>query len=283
MQHSDIQFIAIGPGSQPDPEDGGQLNYLPMPSQMASYEPAPLPERDEVVGMEAGLSVLRDLEAVLARYRVGEPAVRVGLGDLDSANRRFLHQVLGDGEVSVISVDAARLRVQETRLAGLWWVHVRHDDVPGQDFLEVAEIPALVRSQAFSGIAPARAPASAPDGVMNAPPVLVELFDRAAAWRSHADTHVVNLSLLPLTEPDLAWIDESLGQGGVVILSRGYGNCRISATALRNVWWVQHFNNDEKLILNTLVVDDVPVEALAAQEDIDDSAVRIAEILEALQ
>ena len=38
--------------------------------------------------------------------------------------------------------------------------------------------------------------------------------------------------LLPHTEEDLAWLEQRLGQGATDILSRGYGNCRVRATAL---------------------------------------------------
>ena len=64
-----------------------------------------------------------------------------------------------------------------------------------------------------------------------------------------------------------------------MILSRGYGNCRISSTATRNVWWVQFFNSQETLILNTIEICEVPEVACAAQEDIDESAERLDEIL----
>jgi rubredoxin len=59
------------------------------------------------------------------------------------------------------------------------------------------------------------------------------------------------------------------------ILSRGYVNCRITSTATRNVWWVQYFNSQETLILNTIEISGVPEVACAAQEDIDDSAQRL--------
>jgi hypothetical protein len=45
---------------------------------------------------------------------------------------------------------------------------------------------------------------------------------------------------------------------------------------------VRYFNSDDRPIMNTLEVTDVPVAALAAQEDILDSAERLAEILKAL-
>jgi hydrogenase-1 operon protein HyaF len=100
---------------------------------------------------------------------------------------------------------------------------------------------------------------------------------------SAVDPVVINLTLLPQTEADLACLEERLGLGPVSILSRGYGNCRITATAIRDLWWVQYFNSDDRLILNTLELTEVPAAALAAQEDIDDSAKRLAEILEALK
>ena len=94
--------------------------------------------------------------------------------------------------------------------------------------------------------------------------------------------HVVNLTLLPQSEQDLECLGDSLGRGPVSMLCRGYGNCRVTVTGLRDVWWVQYFNSDDKLILNTLEVTPVPAAVLAAQEDLDDSAERLREILAAL-
>jgi hydrogenase-1 operon protein HyaF len=282
MHDAEVQLIRIGPGSQPAEEDGGELAYLPLPHEMSTYQPAILPEREEIAGMDAGMDVLRALGAELAERCGGRAARPVSLAPLDEANRRFLSQVLGEGEVSARSTRDASLRVQESRLAGVWWVRLAaQDEALARDTLEVADVPAAVRSLAFPATPP---PAiEAPEGIMNALPVLAELRERSRSWQAGDDAHVVNLSLLPLSEPDLAYIDACLGAGGVLMLSRGYGNCRISATALPHVWWVQHFNNDEKLILNTVVVRDVPIEAMAAAEDFADSAERLCGILEALQ
>ena len=106
-------------------------------------------------------------------------------------------------------------------------------------------------------------------------------------WQARGDDgphlpHVINRTLLPQSEQDVAWLAEQLGRGPISMLPRGCGNCRITATGLRDVWWVQYFNTDDRLILNTLEVTDVPAAALAAQEDIDDSALRLYEILCAL-
>ncbi|MDX1812887.1 MAG: hydrogenase expression/formation C-terminal domain-containing protein, partial [Gammaproteobacteria bacterium] len=47
-----------------------------------------------------------------------------------------------------------------------------------------------------------------------------------------------------------------------------------------NVWWVQYFNSQDTLILNTLEITKVPEVACAGDEDIADSAQRLNEILE---
>lgn len=114
---------------------------------------------------------------------------------------------------------------------------------------------------------------------MNAPPLLAELNARISEYRTADQPHIINLSLLPQTEQDLAFLEQRLGKGPVTILSRGYGNCRITATATRNAWWVQYFNSQETLILNTLEVSEIPGVACASPEDIADSAQRLQEIL----
>jgi hydrogenase-1 operon protein HyaF len=172
------------------------------------------------------------------------------------------------------------LRAQETRLAGVWRVR----GARGRDRIEVADIPRLVRATAFTGAATqVDLSAPPPAGVMNARSVLAELNAQVQGWAAGDAPHVVNLTLLPQSPEDLAYLDERLGTGPVTILSRGYGNCRIDATGLANCWWVRHFNADERLILNSLEVVDVPAAALAAQEDIEDSAGRLHEILDALR
>ena len=78
-------------------------------------------------------------------------------------------------------------------------------------------------------------------------------------------------------------MDHVLGTGRVLILSRGYGNCRITSTGLRDTWWVQYFNSTDKLILNTLEVTRVPDVAPAAEEDYLDSIERLGEWIDALR
>jgi hydrogenase-1 operon protein HyaF len=102
--------------------------------------------------------------------------------------------------------------------------------------------------------------------------------------RTHrGEPHIINLSLLPHTPEDLTWLDEALGEGAVTILSRGYGNCRITATGQAQVWKVQFYNSMDTLILDTYEVTEMPEVALAAAEDLADSATRIRDVIEAIR
>jgi hydrogenase-1 operon protein HyaF len=91
---------------------------------------------------------------------------------------------------------------------------------------------------------------------------------------------VINLTLLPLSPEDATHLDALLAGGSVVILSRGFGNCRISSTAARHVWRVQYFNNMQTLILNTIEVVAMPEVAVASSEDLAESHGRLAELVQ---
>ena len=59
--------------------------------------------------------------------------------------------------------------------------------------------------------------------------------------------------------------------------------CRIRATATPFVWRVQFFNSTDVLILDTFEVTGMPEVALAAPEDLADSAKRLVEVLGAIR
>jgi len=285
MRPIDIPVVGIGPGSQPTEADGAELNYLAMPRDMQTYRSGYLPEQDEIEGLQDAVQRLHQLHAALREYRQNDPPEVIDLAGLGEAERRFIDQVLGEGEVSArVNARESPAKIQETRLAGIWRVRAQgpHGGLQ-RDTLDVGHVPALLRHRAFDNAYSAtdlRTPP--PAGVLNAPPVLVELADHSSSWRAGDPPHVINLTLLPQTEEDLAYLQDRLGTGAAALLSRGYGNCRITATRMRHVWWVQYFNSEDALILNTLEVIDVPAVALAAMEDIEDSAQRLAEILETL-
>ena len=278
-------LIFTGPGSQPGEEDGAELDYMVMPQGMSVFSAPDLPEADELDGRTEAIAVLARIADALANFTVGQTPVAFDVSDLDDANRTLLDQVLGEGEVSMIAGSAAQ--AQEAVFAGVWRVRLTGTD--GRllaDTVEIGPFPRSVLRLAFSGARERlRTDGPVAEGVANAPALVTEinaeLADRMREAR--AEPHVINLSLLPLTEQDVTWLGGLLGFGGVTVLSRGYGNCRIQATAVRGVWAVQFFNSQDTLILNTIEITDVPLMACAAQEDIDDSARRLASILKVYQ
>ena len=118
-----------------------------------------------------------------------------------------------------------------------------------------------------------------PPNVQNAPLLVDEVRDQVARWQPGNTSHVVNLTLLPVTPEDIGFLDHQLGTGRVLLLSRGYGNCRISNTRLPHCWRVVYYNSMDKVILNTVEVVDMPEVAMAAPEDLRDSHERLQDVL----
>jgi HupH hydrogenase expression protein, C-terminal conserved region. len=80
-----------------------------------------------------------------------------------------------------------------------------------KDNLEVGIIPTLLLQSTFSQAASQIDThwTSLPDGVMNAPPVLAELNAKIANYQTGMEPHCINLSLLPQTEQDLAFLEST--------------------------------------------------------------------------
>lgn len=273
-----IPVRAIGPGSQPEDE---VLHYLTVAEDMATFRMPPIPEAADLTALAAVRGVLAELIHLMRTLPCG--AAVLDLSGLDAAARTLLDQTLGEGEVSAIVRAPRPLRIQETAFASVWRVREEGADGTTAERIETGAIPAAVPA-AMCAMAAREMVAPPPaEGLMNAPALLTEIADRAAQHRSGAQAHVINLTLLPVTQQDLAWLAAALGEGPVTLLSRGYGNCRLTGTRLANVWRVQYFNSMDRLILDTVEVTEVPAAALAAPEDCADSADRIEEWLATLE
>ncbi len=279
---------ALGPGSQPEDET---LDYMPMPSGMDTYRPPVLPEPEELAGHAIATQVLQEVIDAVAAHLRGEAVAPIPLGGLPAGELALVNQVLGEGEVSAqvlarpetrsFGADAVRVRVQESVFAGVWRVLAIDDDGALHDHIEVGAIPAaLVEAAHEDAQAPRTAPGPLPAAMVNVPTILFELAEQRERWRPGHDAHVVNLTLLPLSPDDIAHIDHQLGTGRVVILSRGYGNCRITNTLGANTWRVVYYNSQDKVILNAIEVSTLPEVACAAQEDLADTHERLSEVLQ---
>lgn len=281
--------VGFGPGSQPE-EGEEDLEYMPMPSGMRTYDHH-LPEVNDPAVARAANDLL---ERLLEALRIWKPSdeIRLALDGVAAPVLAALNEALGEGEVAVmVRRHDSRMEIQEAALAGVWRVRsfdTPDTDIPSRETVLVGAFPRVAISRAFpAATAAAYAIATTPPepitGLMNAPSILTEVLERAQAWREGTPVHAINFSLLPHTPEDMTFIEAQIGVGATTILSRGYGNCRATATNVPNVWWVRYYNSTDILILDTMEVTDIPSVVVAAPEDIADSAERLGDILEALR
>ncbi|MDD2872332.1 MAG: hydrogenase expression/formation protein [Azoarcus sp.] len=283
MKAFPIPVVAVGPGSH---EEDEALEYIPSPGEMSTFNVPRLPEVIDPVVRDEVLGVLGRLLDGMRAWSFGDPDYpEIDLAALSVDAITLVNEALGQGEVSIVAeTERGTLRVQETVFAGVWR-ELGFDPAQRQvrDVVSAAPVPGAIGACAQVACSAGIAVPSPPSGVMNAPSILAELVDVAARWKAGDAAHIVNLTLLPLVPDDLAYLDGALGAGSVVVLSRGYGNCRVSSTRLANTWWVQYFNSADNLILNTIEVTDMPDVVPAAAEDFGDSVERLAEWIETLR
>lgn len=264
-------------------EPADAVDFMPMPREMNTFEmprlPVPGPGTDSG-DVGAAHDVLQAFLVHMSRWLAEGGALPVlELAGLAPGTLRVLNETLGEGEVSAVMEAEHEIRIQETVFSGVWrQQHLRGSHLL-HDYLLAAPIPPEVGAQADARAGTKLRALPLPAGAMNVPALINELQE--AMDKSGPDTpaHVINLTLLPLSREDAAHLDAVLDGGSVVVLSRGFGNCRISSTAARHVWRVQYFNNMQTLILNTIEVIPMPEVALAAREDLCETRDRLADLL----
>jgi len=276
-----IPVRIVGPGSQPVDDDA--LQYLPLPREMNTFRMPAVPERAD----ETALAHARDILAgFLRELEHWDPATaphgpRVDLAPVPPAALELVNQVLGEGEVSVKVAGVPEFRIQESVFTGLW--RVCAFDARGEqtsDWLEAGTLPRVVEAAACAAARAELAAVDVPDGAMNSPALLAEISAQMRGRDPGARAHVVNLTLFPMTPEDHVVLDGALPVGPVAIMSRGFGNCRVTSTVACDVWRVQYFNSMNTLILNTIEIVAVPEVALAAIEDLEDSRTRLSELVD---
>jgi hydrogenase-1 operon protein HyaF len=280
MKPFPVPIRVVGPGSHVEEEE---LQYLDMPRGMSVFQMPRVPQSTEVAHMTEARRALSRLLDRMEAWDPGAPgeAPRMDLDALDAAPLKIVNEMLGEGEVA-IRIDGSRAyRIQESVFAGVWRVcELDGEGRVARDWVEASAIPAVVHEAARAGSSPELRDVEKPEGAMNSPALLVEIRQQMREWRARKPAHVVNLTLFPLSPADHEVMQQALPVGSVAIMSRGFGNCRITSTAARHVWRVQYFNNMNTLILDTLEVVDLPEVAVAAAEDLRESRERFAELLE---
>ncbi len=281
MKDFPLPVRMIGPGSQPA-DDDGELQYMEMPRGMNTFSMPRVPEAADATALSTARDLLASFHALLAAWdpEGGSEGPRTDLTGVAAAALTVVNEVLGEGEVSIQVAGTPAYRIQESVFTGLW--RCCELDAAGalrRDWLEAAPVPQVALDRAKAGATPALPAVPLPPGAMNSPALLNEIARQLAERAPGARAHVVNLTLFPMTPDDHAVLERALPVGPVAMISRGFGNCRITSTGARDVWRVQYFNNMNTLILNTIEVVDVPEVALASAEDLVDSRERLAELV----
>ena len=278
MSINEIPVRVVGPGSQPD--TGKELRYIDMPHDMATFSAPLIPEPEAVAHLVGAREAMQWLGEALAAFAPGQVPQLANLTGLDAENRELVNQILGEGEISIVSAGDVAARCQESILAGVWRTLYFDDEQRVIcDLLEVATAPHLLAAPAeIDEPIDTAPPDTAVDG-LNAVPILVELQAHLDSYAGGGKPHSINLSLLPLSDGDAEFLDSRLGRGPIDVLSRGYGKCQVISTRTPNVWWVRYYNSMDTLILNSIEVVALPEVVVAAEEDLRDSAARLQEIL----
>jgi hydrogenase-1 operon protein HyaF len=225
------------------------------------------------------LALLRAVAEAAANYSAGAASRSFDLAGLDIAQIELIDQILGEGEVSAFVAAPQPARVQESVAPGIWRVRwCTPDGTLTGESVEVGVVPEAVCAAAEAGT-PMPDIGMPPSGTMNVMPVLAEIRHQLAIWRPDQPNHVVNFTLLPMTPDDMTFLEAMLGSGPLTLASRGYGACRVQATAVRGVWSVRFFNSMGTIILDTLEVGGIPIAAAAQEEDVCDGAARLRDLL----
>jgi hydrogenase-1 operon protein HyaF len=277
-----IPVVTVGPGSQEGGEE--QLSYIEMPKEMSTFSMPSLPDPDQAREAQEARGALRWLAEATAAWPQRPQNASFDIGVLDAHNRDIVDQVLGEGEVSIIVAGKTETRVQESVFTGVWRLRrLGPDGSLASDLIEVGPIPQVAVEAARAAASDSVPAVSAPDDAFSALPVLAEIADRVAHRKPGDATHVINLSLLPMSPSDGKHLGEVLAAGPVRILSRGYGSCRITSTVVRDTWWVQYVNGYGNPMVDSIEITDMPEVAVASAEDIAESAARVKEALEWLE
>ncbi|HEY2190004.1 MAG TPA: hydrogenase expression/formation protein [Caldimonas sp.] len=281
MKDFPIPVRAIGPGSQPD--DDAELDFLEMPRGMSTFQMPRVPEKVDPLALAESRDVLARFLAELEGWDPErEPqGPRTEMTGITPAALAITNEVLGEGEVSIQIGGERRFRIQESVFTGLWrCCEVDAGGRLARDWLEAAAVPQIAIDAARDASAVGVAEVEWPPGAMNSPALVAEIGSQVEGRAPGARAHVINMTLFPMTPDDHAVLERALPVGPVAMISRGFGNCRVTSTLTRDVWRVQYFNSMNTLILNTLEVVDMPEVAVASAEDLADSRTRMAELVE---
>lgn len=279
-----VPVVAVGTGPGSQDSDDGQLSYLELPKEMSTFSMPSLPEPEDARDAVEARAAIRWLFEATRDWRPGTRNPGFDAAVLDARNRDIVDQVLGEGEVGIIVSGEPELRIQESVFTGVWRLRgIGAGGAVVSDRIEVGPVPEVALAAARGAAQVALRDIPAPPDAYGAKPIVEEIAHQAASRRPGDPAHVINLSLLPMSPADAAHLGAVLAAGPVRVLSRGYGNCRITSTVVTDTWWVQYVNGYGNPMVDSIEIADIPEVAVASAQDIADSCARIEEALEWLE
>ncbi len=112
-----------------------------------------------------------------------------------------------------------------------------------------------------------------PDGAANglsgnAPVLLREIAELTRRLIDSGEDAAIDLRALPLTQADLEWLRETLGQGQVVATLDAEGESTLVETVCPGVWWVTHHNENGAIASEFIEVAFIPALLKAHPDDV---------------
>ena len=110
--------------------------------------------------------------------------------------------------------------------------------------------------------------------------VLHELLNHLRAFIDSNQSHVIDLSSLPMSETDKRDLEERLGQGEIRAVLSSMGDSKIFETNYSGIWWIKHYTTDEVLIAEFIEITAVPEILRSHDDDIRQSITELEKLIQ---
>ncbi|MEW5768797.1 MAG: hydrogenase expression/formation C-terminal domain-containing protein [Pseudomonadota bacterium] len=115
---------------------------------------------------------------------------------------------------------------------------------------------------------PVRVVAPDPGLSGNAWPLMLEIVQMVRNLLESGETSAIDLSALPLTPADKAWLKDRLGGGQIHVELQAEGLSTLDETACPGVWWVTHHDAQGRVLSELIEIAQVPELVKAHPDDI---------------
>lgn len=99
-------------------------------------------------------------------------------------------------------------------------------------------------------------------------PLLHEIRHALEGLLATGQTTVIDLQAMPLMPLELVELKDILGTGEVSAELHALGKSTIQEMACSGVWWIVHYNIDEKVVSQTIEICRIPAILMAQNADI---------------